>query len=162
MTEECIVACLLKARIVNQYRQPLLKNGSDNTPIARRWSNKHHSATAVTPRNNRRAVVDSVFCVVRAERRRIPSWVLVRRQSVGDSPSLRKEASGRAVESWVISQKVQFLGLKGVRNRPTKETVTRQRLVVLWDRRQPARTGAVEHGSWGSCSVGSATRWQPV
>jgi hypothetical protein len=58
------MACLLKGRIGD--RQLLLENGSANTPVATRWSNKHLSATVVTSYNNRRAV-DGVFCVVRAE-----------------------------------------------------------------------------------------------
>jgi hypothetical protein len=33
-----------------------------------------------------------------------------------------------------------------------------QRLVELWERRQPARTGAVEHGTWGI--YGTESRYQ--
>jgi hypothetical protein len=40
--------------------------------------------------------------------------------------------------------------------------LTRQRLVELWDRRQPARTLTVQYGRWGIYSVGSVTRREPV
>jgi hypothetical protein len=32
--------------------------------------------------------------------------------------------------------------------------MARQRLVDLWDRRQPARTGVFEHESWGIYGIG--------
>jgi hypothetical protein len=48
-------------------RQQLLGNGSADTPVNNLWRTKHLSATAVTSRNNRRVVVDCVFCAVCAE-----------------------------------------------------------------------------------------------
>jgi hypothetical protein len=43
---EDIAACLLKARIVSQQREPLLGNSSSNMPITRQWLSSCHVIAA--------------------------------------------------------------------------------------------------------------------
>jgi hypothetical protein len=127
----------------------------NTSPVARQWCKKYPSATAVTSRNNRSTVGSGVFSAVS------PAWAREQRNVYCWKALLAAQwrpwlGTLVCVWQWFVKCSHELFQARECNSGAARAcgiALVRRRLVESWDGRQPERTGAVEHGSWGIYDV---------